>query len=148
MGEKEFVASSIEDAVAVGHPRNVVRENIGDTEGAATVDGDDPESLLGFGGEVRADEELQAVGRDVAKGWGGDFAGDGERKGIPIGDGYLGENGAAILDDGREETETVSGGGGQALHIRCAGSYASGMGDLRDAKGSGILTSPSEEDAK
>src|SRR6266851_5574035 len=148
MADEELVAGGVEDAFAVGHPGGVVGEDVGDAEGAASVDGNDPEGLLGLGGEVGADEELQSVGRDVTEGWSGDLAGDGEGKRISGGDGDLREDGAALFDDGGEDAEAIGGGGGQALHGGGAGGDAAVVGDLRDAEGGGGLGGASEIDAE
>ena len=135
VGYEELVAGGVEDAVAVGHPGGVVGEDVGDAKGAAAADGDDPEGLLGLGGEVVAEEEFRAVGGEVAEGGCGDFAGDGERDRVAAGDGDLREGGAAVFDDGGEDADAVGGGGGEAFHGWSAGGDAAAVGDLGDAEG-------------
>src|SRR5260370_15390004 len=147
MGDEELVAGGVKDRVAIGHPGGVVGEDVGDAEGAASVDGNDPEGLLGLGGEVGADEELQCVGRAVTEGWSGDLAGDGEGKRISGGDGDLREDGAALFYDGGEDAEAIGGGGGQALHGGGAGGDAAVVGDLRDGEGGRGLAGGSEIEA-
>ena len=84
--------------LAVGHPCGVVREDAGNLARGFAGGGDDPEGLLGCGGEVIAEQETGAVGGDVAERRSGELVGKGQGAGFAVGDEGLGENAAAIFN--------------------------------------------------
>ncbi len=122
-------------------------EDVADAEGGAADGGDDPKGLLGFGGEVVAEEEAGAVGGDVAEGRAGDFSGEIEGGDGATGEGDGGEHGVAVVDSGGEEVDAVGGDGGEVLHVFDGGGEMAVVGDLGDVRRGDGRTRRTEDEA-